>query len=89
MRARAASLSQLAMTGALLATVLYVPAGAALALAFGLFGVPLEAMVTFDGAFEIYWGLCAWWLVVFGAACIYAERAFPWLDKALGWPGKR
>jgi hypothetical protein len=61
----------------LLATVLYVPAGIALALAFGLFGVPLEAMLTFDGTFEIYWGLCTWWLVVFGAACTYAARAFP------------
>jgi hypothetical protein len=89
MRALATSLSQLAVMGAIVATLLYLPAGIALALAFGLFGVPLEAVITFNGAFDIAWGLCAWWLAVFALACIYAACAFPWEAKAMGWPKKR
>lgn len=77
MRVLATSLSQVAVMGAIVATLLYLPAGIALALAFGLFGVSLEALVTFGGALEIYWGLCVGWLVVFAAACIYAACAFP------------
>ena len=82
MRALAASLSQLAMTGAVLATLLYVPAGIALALAFGLFGVPLETFVTFNGALEIYEGLCAWWLLAFGAGL--AGKALSAANSAAG-----
>ena len=83
------SLSQVAVMGAIVACLLYLPVGMVLALVFALFDIPLEGMVTFDGAFSIYSGLFAWWLLTFCGACLYAVRAFPWDDKVLAWPRKR
>ena len=80
MRAVLSSLPQLAVMGAVVATLMYLPLGIAVAMVFGLFGFSLESVVTFGGALNIYSGLFAWWLLVFGGACIYATCAFPW-DK--------
>jgi hypothetical protein len=83
------SLSQMALMGAIVATLLYFPAGLALALVLVLFGVSFGDIVTFGGALATPLGLFAWWLLAFVAACIYAAWAFPWSDPALGWPGKK
>ena len=77
---------QLLVMAALVATILYVPITLPLALAFRLAGVPFEAFVTFGGLFSLFFGLVAWWLVVFAGACIYAVCLFPHDDKVLGWP---
>lgn len=89
MRALAISISQVAVMGAIVASLLYLPLGMVLALAVGLFGVSLEALVTFDDKFSIYSGLFLWWLLSFGGACIYAVCAFPWEEKVLAWPRKK
>ena len=83
------SLSQVAVMGAIVASLLCLPVGMALALVLGLFGVSLEALVTFDGTFSIHSGLFTWWLLTFGGACIYAQCAFPWEEKVLAWPRKK
>lgn len=75
--------------GAIVASLLYLPFGMALALAFGLFGVSLEALVTFDDKFSIYSGLFTWWLLTFSGACIYAFYAFPWEEKVLAGPRRK
>jgi hypothetical protein len=77
------SLPQLAVMSAVVATLMYLPVGIAVAMVFGLFGFSLESVVTFGGALNIYSGLFAWWLLVFGGACIYAACAFPWEEKVL------
>jgi hypothetical protein len=74
---------------AIVASLLYLPVGIALALVFALFGVSLEALVTFGDTFNIYSGLFAWWLLTFGGACIYAVCAFPWEEKVLAWPRRK
>lgn len=89
MRALAISLSQVAVMSAIVACLLYLPAGMVLALVFALFGFSLEDMVTFDGTFSIYSGLFAWWLLTFGGASLYAACAFPWDEKVLAWPRKK
>ncbi len=83
MRAVLSSLPQLAVMSAVVATLMYLPVGIALAMVFGLFGVSLESVVTFGGALNVYSGLFAWWLLVFGGSGIYATCAFPWEEKVL------
>ncbi len=83
MRAVLSSLPQLAVMSAVVATLMYLPVGIAVAMVFGLLGFSLESVVTFGGALNIYSGLFAWWLLVFGGACIYAMCAFPWEEKVL------
>ncbi len=83
------SLPQVAVMSAIVASLLYLPVGIALALVFALFGVSLESLVTFDDRFSISSGLFAWWLLTFGGACIYAVCAFPWEEKVLAWPRKK
>jgi hypothetical protein len=66
------SLSQMAVMGAIVATLLYFPAGLGLALVLVLFGVSFSDVVTFGGALGTPLGLFAWWLLAFVAACVYA-----------------
>lgn len=80
---------QVALLGALMATLVYFPAGLALASLLALFGLPLERVLTFDGAFSAFIGAFAWWLLAFGAACVHARFAFPWDEKVLAWPRKK
>jgi hypothetical protein len=82
-------LSQMMVMGAVVATLLYVPLGMAVAVALLLIGVPLGAVVTFGGTFNFFFGMFAWWLLAFTGACVYAACAFPWGDKVLAWPRKR
>lgn len=83
------SVPQVAVMGAIVASLLYVPIGMMLALVFALFGVSLEALVTFGDTLSIYSGLLAWWLMTFGGAFVYAFCAFPWEEKVLAWPRKK
>jgi hypothetical protein len=87
-RSLMASVSQMLVMGAIVATLLYCPVGLALVLVLALFGVSFGAVVTFGGALNTLAGLFAWWLLVFAGACVYAALAFPWGDKALAWPRK-
>jgi hypothetical protein len=76
---------------AIVATLLLWPVGILLAGVFGLFGVPLEAFVTFGGVLNRYTGLLAWWLIAFAGALPYSvfvafnapigARSFPWQKK--------
>jgi hypothetical protein len=61
---------------AIVATMLYPPVAIVLGLLLGLFGVPLDAVVTFGGAINTYAGVLAWWLVAFALALVYAAFAF-------------
>jgi len=88
-RAVLSSLPQVAVMGAVVATLMFLPIGVALAMVLGLFGYSLESVVTFGGAFNIVLGLVAWWLLIFGGSCIYAACAFPWEEKVLAWPRKK
>jgi hypothetical protein len=83
------AVSQVAVIGAVVATLFYVPAALIVALVLRLAGVSLAGVATFGGFFNTFFGLFAWWLIAFGAACIYAACAFPWGDKVLAWPKKR
>jgi hypothetical protein len=83
------AVSQVAVIGAVVATLFYVPVVLILALLLRLAGISLETAATFGGLFNILLGLFAWWLLAFGAACVYAACAFPWEDKVLTWPRKK
>ena len=77
--------SQMALMAAIVATLLYLPLGAILALALSLFSVSVEDLVTFGGLLGTAAGAVAWWLVAFGAALTYAAFVFPWNVKQ-GFP---
>ncbi|MBV9189649.1 MAG: hypothetical protein JO292_00670 [Betaproteobacteria bacterium] len=84
-----ATLAQLAVMAALVATMIYFPFGLALIFLLRLAGLGYEALITFGGSFGILVGLVAWWLLVFACAFVYAAFMFPWGDKEFGWPGKK
>lgn len=73
---------------AIVATLCYWPIGIAIAVVFVLFGVPLDAFVTFGGALNRYAGMAAWWLIFFAPALLYAALVFPW-DQTRGFPPQR
>ena len=66
---------------AIVATLVYWPASIALALLLNVFGVSLDAVATFGGAFNMPVGLFVWWLLAFAGSCIYAACVFPWWNK--------
>jgi hypothetical protein len=58
---------------AIVTTLLWLPAGALLALvAYGLFGTTLRDFLSFDGTFHPALGLVAWWAISFVPAYAYA-----------------
>jgi len=89
MRAVLKSLSQMAVMAAIVATLAYFPLGLLATLAFRLFGIPFDALVTFGGALGMFLGLVSWWLVAFAGACAYAAWMFPWGDAAFAWPSRK
>ena len=84
-----ATLAQLAVMAALVATMAYFPLGLALIFLLRIAGLGYVALITFGGSFGIFAGLMAWWLLVFTGALVYAALMFPWADKEFGWPRKR
>ena len=80
---------QMMVMAAIVATLVYLPAGLVLPLLLGLFGISIDAVVTFGGFFNFLLGMLVWWLVVFAVACIYTACVFPWGDEVLAWPRKR
>lgn len=84
-----ATLAQLAVMAALVATMAYFPLGLALIFLLRIAGLGYEALITFGGSFGIFAGLVAWWLLVFTGALVYAAFMFPLGDKEFGWPEKK
>lgn len=73
------SIPQMLVMAAIVTTALFVPVGALIVLiAFGLFGVSLQAVVTFGGWLSVIPGLAAWWLILLIPALAYATYAMPW-----------
>jgi hypothetical protein len=86
-----AALLQIVVMAAIVATMLVWPAGIVLALVLNLFGVGIDAFVTFGGALNRFTGLVALWVLAFAGAVPYAvfvafnapvgARSFPWQKK--------
>ena len=85
MRAALPAIWQMVLMAAIVATLLYLPLGAILALGLGLFSVPVESLVTFGGLLGMAAGVIAWWLLAFAAALTAAAFVFPW-DVKQGVP---
>ena len=66
-----ASLGQLAVMAATVATLAYFPFGLALIFLVRIAGVGHETLITFGGNFGIFVGLIAWWLLVFIGALLH------------------
>ena len=71
------SIPQTLVMAAIVTTALFVPLGALLALVFGLLGVSLHALVTFDGLLGALEGVIAWWAIFYVPALAYAAYAMP------------
>ena len=69
---------QVATMGVIVGTLTYLPLAVLLGIAFRVFGISPEGLVTFAGTLGFFLGLVAWWLVSVGAGCIYAAFVFPW-----------
>jgi hypothetical protein len=67
-----AALLQIVIMAAIVATMLVWPAGVVLALALSLFGVGIDAFITFGGALNRFTGLVALWVLAFAGAVPYA-----------------
>jgi hypothetical protein len=80
--------AQVAVIAAIVASMLYIPAAALLALFSHFSGVSLYAFMTFRGALNMFFGLLVWWLLAFAGASVYAAFVFPWKEKVLAWPRK-
>jgi hypothetical protein len=64
---------QLAIATAIVATLLFLPAGALLALALRLaIDMPLHTFVTFGGVFSAPAGVLAWWALALLPSLLYA-----------------
>jgi hypothetical protein len=62
----------------IVATALFVPVGALIALVAKLFGVSLASLVTFGGKIGTVPGLVAWWAIFLVPALVYSAYAMPW-----------
>lgn len=63
---------------AIVATLLFLPVGAVLALSlFAVLGVSFRGFVTFGGALNDFAGVLAWWTLAFLAALVYAALVPP------------
>lgn len=75
--------------GAIVATLVYCPIGAALAILFGISGISFADFLTFGGALGTFSALVAWWVIFFAAACVYALCAFPWHADFPAWTDRK
>jgi hypothetical protein len=63
---------------AIVATLLWLPVGALLAvLARFVLDMPLQDFLSFGGALNVVVGLLAWWALAFVASLVYAAFAMP------------
>jgi hypothetical protein len=76
-------IGEVAMMGAIVTTLLFVPAAALLAGLLFLFGISLYAVLTFGGALNAVQGLLAWWTLGFLPAAAYAGYVLPWHGREL------
>jgi uncharacterized membrane protein len=89
MRARLACGLRLMVMTAIVASVLYWPAGLALVALFALIGIPAESLLTLGGTFGVVSGMLAWWLFSFALALPYAACVFPWSLELDGFRDKK
>jgi hypothetical protein len=82
-------LTGVSVMAAIVATLVYFPAGLVLGFALRLLDVSFEAFVTFGGALHVLLGLAAWWLLFFAGALVYAACLMPWGEQVLEWPRKK
>jgi hypothetical protein len=80
------ALSQMTVMAAIVATLVYLPVCAAVALILSACGISFAAWVTLGGTLHPALGLLTWWLFVFVGSCGYAAWLFPWGDEVFGWP---
>ncbi len=63
---------------AIVATLMFLPVGAILALSgFAVFGISFDAFLTFGRALDGFQGLLAWWTLGFLTALPYAAGSMP------------
>ena len=74
----AASIGQLLIMAAIVAMLVYWPAGLLLAVALSFSDIPFDAVLTLGGRVHFLVGMAAWWLGFFAAALIYSATVFPW-----------
>ena len=76
------SLPQMVVMATVVNMALFLPVGGALALAaFLLFGVPLQAFVSFGGEVPAFDGVVIWWGVLLVPSLVYAAYMMPWAGK--------
>lgn len=82
------ALSQMIVMAAIVATLVYLPVSAVLALTLAALGISFAPWLTLGAALHPALGLLAWWLVVFVGSCGYVAWQFPWGDKEFAWPSR-
>ena len=73
-----ATVTQAVVTAVIVATMLYFPAAALLALVVTLFGISPQALATFGSRLDLLPGLVAWWFIVLIPVLVYAAFVYPW-----------
>ena len=66
---------------AIVTGLLFVPAGAVLAVVLFLLDIPLLGFVTFGGALNGFQAALTWWIFGFLPALGYAAHLLPWSRK--------
>jgi len=84
----AAALLQVVVMAAVVATLVYLPVGVAVALALRAFGVSFEAWLTLGQGLHPSLGLLVGWLFLFLGSCGYAAWLFPWSEEIFGGPAR-
>jgi hypothetical protein len=85
LKASVACGARLAILAAIMASVLYWPAGMVIVLCSSLLGMPAESLLTLGGSLGIFSGMLAWWLVLFALVLPCALFMFPWNVKLDGF----
>jgi hypothetical protein len=73
---------EVAMLAAIVTTMLFLPAAVLLAGLLFLVGVSLHAFATFNGVFNAYQGVAAWWMIAFLPTLAYSVYVMPWERRA-------
>ena len=70
--------SRLGVMAAVVASLVYWPAGVVVALVCALVGASPQAILTFGGGLGTLTGMLGWWLILFVLSGPYAAWFFPW-----------